>query len=230
MNAIAKSLFILPFLFVGKERSESMFNRTENFKQYTTYYPVVSVLLAINIAVYFLGFLPILGSLIYDYGLQVNYLVMQGEIWRLITSVFLHGGFFHILFNMFWLYLFGPELEKILGKARFINTYLLAGVVGNIATYFIYPLNYASLGASGAIFGIFGAFGALVYYTRKTMPMLRKMILPIIVISVITTFLQPNVNATAHIVGLLAGFLLGLFYLHPKRIVSWRKQKLRRVK
>ena len=63
-----------------------------------------------------------------------------------------------------------------------------------MATYIFYDSSYASLGASGAIFGIFGAFGALVYYTRRTMPMLRKLILPIIVISVIMTFLQPNVN------------------------------------
>lgn len=207
-----------------------MFNRTENFKQYTTYYPVVSAFLAINIVIYLLGFVPIIGTLVYDYGIQVNYLIAKGEIWRLFTSMFLHGSFLHILFNMFWLYLFGPELEKIVGKARFFNIYLLAGVVGNVATYFMYPLNYASLGASGAIFGIFGAFGALVYYTRRTMPMLRKMILPIIVISVITTFLQPNVNATAHIVGLLVGFLAGLFYLHPKNILSWRKKTLRRIK
>jgi len=95
-----------------------------------------------------------------------------------------------------------------------------------MATYLLYDSSYASLGASGAVFGIFGAFGALVYYTRRTMPMLRKLILPIIVISVIMTFLQPNVNVYAHLGGLVAGFLLGLIYLHPKRIISWRKQKM----
>lgn len=207
-----------------------MFNRTENFKQYTSYYPVVSALLAINIIIFFLDLLPGIGTLIYNYGLQANYLVAQGEIWRIFTAMFLHDGFFHILFNMFWLYLFGPELEKIVGKARFLTIYLLAGVIGNLGTFFMYPENYASLGASGAIFGVFGTFGALVYYTRRTMPMLRKMIMPIIIISVIMTFLQPNVNATAHIGGLLTGFLLGLYYLHPKRILRWRKDKIRRVK
>lgn len=208
-----------------------MFNRTENFKQYTTYYPIVSTIIAINIIVYLLRFIPIIGNVIYDLGLQINFSIANGEIWRIFTSMFLHGNFLHILFNVFWLYLFGPELEKIVGKARFFTIYLLAGVTGNIATYFFYPLNYASLGASGAIFGIFGAFGALVYYTRHTMPMLRKMILPLIVISVIMTFLQSNVNAAAHIVGLITGFILGLIYLHPKRILSWRKKNIiRRIK
>lgn len=206
-----------------------MFRRTENFKQYTTLYPVVSVIIAINLIIFLLDFVPAIGSLIYENGVFVNFLVANGEIWRIVTAVFLHGGFLHLLFNMFSLFLFGPELEKIVGKARFITIYLIAGIVGNMATFLIQPPYYASLGASGAIFGIFGAFGALIYYTRRTMPMLRQMILPIIVISVIMTFLQSNVNATAHIGGLVAGFILGLVFLHPKRLVSWRKN-LTRVK
>jgi len=208
-----------------------MFNRTENFKQYTTFYPTVSTLIAINIVVYLLRFIPGIGTMVFDLGLQINFAIANGEVWRIFTSMFLHGNFLHILFNVFWLYLFGPELEKIVGKARFITIYLLAGIIGNIATYFVNPLNYASLGSSGAIFGVFGTFGALVYYTRHTMPMLRKTILPIIIISVIMTFIQPQVNATAHIAGLVTGFVLGLIYLHPKRIISWRKNsKLRRIK
>ena len=92
----------------------------------------------------------------------------------------------------------------------------MSGIVGNTATYLLNDSSYGSLGASGAVFGIFGAFGALVYYTRRTMPMLRKLILPIIVISVIMTFLQSKVYVYIHLGGLVAGFLLGLVYLHPK--------------
>lgn len=203
-----------------------MFNRTENFKQYTTYYPVVSTLLAANLILYVLTLLPGIGTLIQNYGIQVNFFVQIGEWWRIFTAMFLHAGFMHVLFNMFSLYLFGPELERIAGKARFATIYLLSGIVGNVATYLLNDGGYASLGASGAIFGIFGAFGALVYYTRHTMPMLRKLILPIIIISVIMTFLQSNVNVYAHLGGLVTGFLLGLIYLHPKKILSWRKQKM----
>ena len=205
-----------------------MFNRTENFKQYTTYYPVVSTLLAANLILYVLTLLPGIGALILNYGIQLNYFIQIGEWWRIFTAMFLHADFMHVLFNMFSLYLFGPELERIAGKARFTTIYLLSGIVGNAATYLLNSGSYASLGASGAIFGIFGAFGALVYYTRHTMPMLRKLILPIIVISVIMTFLQPNVNIYAHLGGLATGFLLGLVYLHPKKILSWRKQRMAR--
>lgn len=203
-----------------------MFSRTENFKQYTKYYPVVSTLIAINLVLYVITILPGIGTLVRNYGIQVNFLVENGEWWRIFSAMFLHANFSHVFFNMFSLFLFGPELEKIAGKARFITIYLLSGIVGNMATYLLHESSYGSLGASGAIFGIFGAFGALVYYTRRTMPMLRKLILPIIIISVIMTFLQPDVNVYAHLGGLVAGFLLGLIYLHPKRILSWRKQKM----
>ncbi|MGE7113334.1 rhomboid family intramembrane serine protease [Lysinibacillus sp. NPDC047702] len=204
-----------------------MFSRTENFKQYTKYYPVVSTFIAINLIFYVLTILPGVGILVLNYGIQVNFLIQNGEWWRIFSAMFLHAGFLHVLFNMFSLYIFGPELEKIAGKARFITIYLLSGIVGNMATYLLLnDSSYGSLGASGAIFGIFGAFGALVYYTRRTMPMLRKLILPIIVISVIMTFIQPNVNVYAHLGGLVTGFILGLIYLHPKRILSWRKQKM----
>ena len=131
----------------------------------------------------------------------------------------------HLLFNMFSLFIFGPELEKLAGKARFLTIYLLSGIFGNIATFFLQDPDYASVGASGAIFGILGAFGALVYYTKHIMPQLRQIIVPMIVISIIMTFLQPNINTTAHIVGMIVGFLIGLSYFHPKRIVSWRKRK-----
>ncbi|MGE7842880.1 rhomboid family intramembrane serine protease [Lysinibacillus sp. NPDC093712] len=203
-----------------------MFSRTENFKQYTSYYPVVSTLIAVNLILYVLTLVPVIGELLWNYGIQVNFLVQSGEWWRVFSAMFLHANFMHVLFNMFSLFLFGPELEKIAGKARFITIYLLSGIVGNMATFMLNDGGYASLGASGAIFGIFGAFGALVYYTRRTMPMLRKLILPIIVISVIMTFLQSNVNVYAHLGGLVTGFILGLIYLHPKRILSWRKQKM----
>ena len=203
-----------------------MFSRTENFSQYIRLYPVVTVLLALNIIIHLVTFIPVIGDEVYLAGVGYNLWISEGEWWRLVTPMFLHenGGITHLLFNMFSLFIFGPELEKIAGKARFLTIYLLAGIFGNIATYFLQPLDYFSVGASGAIFGIFGAFGALVYYTKHILPQLRQIILPIIAIGVIMTFLQPNINVTAHIAGLIVGFLIGLSYFHPKRIVSWKKK------
>ena len=202
-----------------------MFIRRENFKQYIKLYPVVSSLLALNIVIHLLTLVPIFGSQLFNYGVHFNLLISEGEYWRLITPIFLHANFAHLLFNMFSLYIFGPELEQLAGKARFLTIYMLAGLVGNVATYLIHDWNYTSVGASGAIYGIFGAFGALVYYTRNFMPQLKQIIIPIIVIGVIMTFLQPQINVTAHIAGLITGFALGMVYFHPKRIAAWKKRQ-----
>jgi len=202
-----------------------MFSRTESFSQYIRLYPVVTFFLALNILIYVVTLLPFIGDPVFEAGVGVNYLISDGEWWRLLTPMFLHGGIMHLLFNMFSLFIFGPELEKIAGKARFLTIYLLSGMFANIATFFLQPPEYASVGASGAIFGILGAFGALVYYTKRILPQLRQIILPIIGVSIVMTFIQPNINTTAHIAGLAVGFLIGLSYFHPKHIGSWNKRK-----
>lgn len=202
-----------------------MFIRTETFSQYVRAYPVVTFLLALNIVIYLVTLAPFIGNQqLFLLGIGDNFLIANGEYWRLITPMFLHGSFMHLLFNMFSLFIFGPELEKIAGKARFITIYLLSGLFGNIATYFLQGPEYYHVGASGAIFGVLGAFGALVYYTKHVFPQLKQVIVPIIVIGIIMTFLGNNINATAHIAGIITGFLIGLSYFNPKRIVSWRKR------
>ncbi|MFC7685931.1 rhomboid family intramembrane serine protease [Ureibacillus sp. GCM10028918] len=202
-----------------------MFIRRENFKQFLKLYPVVSTIIAINFIVYIITMLPNIGDEIFYTGMSVNSLIGDGQWWRIITSLFLHAGFMHVLFNMFSLFLFGPELEKIAGKMRFLTIYFLAGIFGNMATFVMQDGMYASVGASGAIYGIFGAFAALVYYTRRTMPQLKQVIMPLIIISVIITFISPNINVSGHIGGLITGFLLGLSYFSPKNIIRWKQKK-----
>lgn len=199
-----------------------MFIRRESFKQFLKFYPVVSTIIGINFIIYILTIIPNIGESLFYSGMSVNYLISEGQWWRVITSIFIHAGFMHVLFNMFSLFLFGPELEKIAGKIRFLTIYLLSGIFGNVATFVFQEGLYASVGASGAIFGIFGAFAALVYYTRKTMPQLKQIILPIIIISVVITFLQKDVNIYSHLGGLVTGFLLGLSYFSPKNLLRWR--------
>lgn len=199
-----------------------MFIRNENFKQYINAYPVVAALITINLAIFIMTLIPNLGEEIFYFGVSVNGLIAQGEWWRIITAMFLHGGWMHILFNMFSLFLFGPELEQIAGKIRFLAIYFLSGIGGGLATLATQDAIYASVGASGAIFGIFGAFGAILVRYRNSLPQLRQIILPIIVISVIMTFLQTGVNATSHIGGLATGFVIGLFFFKPKPTATWR--------
>lgn len=196
-----------------------MFIRRESFSQYIRLYPVVSFLIALNIVIYIV---TSFNGRLYLLGIGFNYGIANGEWWRLVTPMFLHGGITHLLFNMFSLFIFGPELERIAGKARFITIYLLSGIFGNIAAFFLQDLDYSHVGASGAIYGILGAFGALIYYTKNVLPQLRQIILPMIIISIVMTFVQPNIDIIGHLTGLIVGFIIGLGYFHPKRIVRWR--------
>lgn len=201
-----------------------MFIRTENFKQFRTYYPVVFTIITINVIVFILTSLPLIGDKIFYSGMHVNGFVANGEIWRIVTSTFIHGGFLHLLFNMFSLFLFGPELERIAGKLRFVTIYLAGGIGGNVITYLTQDSGYATVGASGAIFGIFGAYLAILARYHRYTPQLKQVILPIVVISVILTFFQPGVNAAGHIGGLAFGFLAGIIYFDQKRMMRWRNR------
>lgn len=192
-----------------------MFVRNESFSDFVRFYPVVTILFVTHIILYLLMLIPLsIGDLVFEHLVGVNLLVAKGEIWRLVTPIFLHKGFAHLLFNSFSLILFGPGLERILGKGRFFFVYLSAGVLANIATFFIKPLTYIHLGASGAIFGLFGYYIAMIVFQKNSLSQSdRQIIVPIAVIGVIMTFIQPNINITAHLFGLLAGFLLGGFAL-----------------
>lgn len=84
--------------------------------------------------------------------------------WQLVTYMFLHGGFFHLLFNMFALWMFGMELENLWGSRKFLIYYLLCGLGGGVANLLVGMLMEQALptvGASGAVFGVLTAFGFL---------------------------------------------------------------------
>lgn len=188
-----------------------MFVRTESFKEFIRYYPMISIIIAIHIILYLLSALPILpaGWLMERFA-GVNLYIVNGEYWRLITPIFMHNGFAHVLFNSFSLVLFGPVLERLLGKGKFILLYLTAGVAANLATLLIEPLTYIHVGASGAIFGLFGFFASIIVFRKDLLSQANKqLIITITVIAVIMTFMQSNINITAHLFGLLAGFLIG---------------------
>ncbi|MGD6850209.1 rhomboid family intramembrane serine protease [Rossellomorea aquimaris] len=188
-----------------------MFVRTESFSQFLRFYPIISVIVFIHIALYLVSALPIFPQLwVYEQLAGVNLFIKEGEWWRLVSPIFVHLGFAHLLFNSFSLVLFGPPLEKLLGKAKFIGLYLASGVFANIITYVIKPLTYSHVGASGAIFGLFGFYIAMIllknhFITRES----RQIIIPIVVIGVIMTFMQSGINITAHIFGLIGGFVIG---------------------
>jgi len=130
----------------------------------------------------------------------------------------MHSGFSHVLFNSFSLVLFGPALERMIGPFRFTWIYLLTGILANIATLLLEPLTFTHVGASGAIFGLFGFYiGIIVFRKHVFSKENSQLLITITVISIIMTFLQPNINITAHLFGLLSGFLIGAFSFRNKK-------------
>src|SRR5262249_16788210 len=96
------------------------------------------------------------------FGLMPVLVTKRFFVWQFLTAMFMHGSFWHILFNMLGLFFFGPELEWLWGKKRFLSVYLGIGI---LAYLFVYLLNIYSttvtIGASGAVYGVLGAYAAL---------------------------------------------------------------------
>jgi membrane associated rhomboid family serine protease len=122
----------------------------------------------------------------------------------------MHAGFAHMLFNSFSLVLFGPALEQLLGRTKFTLLYLATGIAANVATLTLEPLTYTHVGSSGAIFGLFGFYIAIIVFRKAMLSRENSQtIMTIAIIGVVMTFVQSNINITAHIFGLIAGFLVG---------------------
>jgi rhomboid protease GluP len=196
-----------------------MFTRTESFREFLRLYPIVSFIITIHIILYLLSILPFFpNQWFYETFSGVNLYIMEGQIWRLITPTFMHSGFSHMLFNSFSLVLFGPPLERMLGKGRFLFVYLVSGLIANIATLLLEPLTFIHVGSSGAIFGLFGYYISILIFRKRWMTKeSSQIILTLCAVSLIMTFIQPNINITAHLFGLIGGFLLGCIPYFNKR-------------
>ncbi|MCK9268366.1 MAG: rhomboid family intramembrane serine protease [Alkaliphilus sp.] len=141
------------------------------------------------------------------------FVAMYGEYYRLITSIFIHIGITHMFFNGYALYIFGPQIERLLGPKKFLLFFLLTGVGGNLAT-FLFNFNSISAGASGSLFGILGAFLYLVHRHRDMVtPGGRRQIFSLITINLILTFVVPSISTTAHLGGLAMGYLLSYIFI-----------------
>jgi membrane associated rhomboid family serine protease len=136
--------------------------------------------------------------------------VAAGEYYRLITSAFLHGSVFHLLLNMYALYVFGPILEGALGRIRFTVLYFLSALGGSAVSYAFANPAQPSLGASGAVFGLLGAF--LVINRRLGRDNTAVMIL--LAINVAYGFVVPRIDWRAHLGGLVTGALVALAFAY----------------
>lgn len=132
--------------------------------------------------------------------------VVNGEYYRLITGIFMHGGILHLLFNMYALYIIGMQLESFVGKAKYLTIYLLSGLAGSMLSIF-FSSGY-SVGASGAIFGLMGALLYFGYHYRAYLgTTLKSQIIPLIVLNLLLGFTMSGIDNWAHIGGLIGGVL-----------------------
>lgn len=188
-----------------------MFIRHErSIKEFMKLYPIVSTIIIINLSLWLISFLQLgIATDIREFGIGVNLFVAQGEYWRLVTPIFLHGGTMHALFNSFALVLFGPALEQMIGKYKFIFFYLGAGIIGNIGTYIFAPLIYVHLGASGSVYGLFGAYMFMALFRKRLIDQdSSQMIMVIFGVGVLMSVIGPNINISAHLAGFAGGFIL----------------------
>ena len=131
--------------------------------------------------------------------------VAHGEWWRLVTSMFLHVGFFHLAVNMYSLYFAGTILEQLVGWWRFLLLYFIAGLAG-AAGALVYSPNVPTVGASGAIFGILGALFVL---ERRGVINTGGQIAGLIVLNLVITFVFSSyISVGGHVGGLIGGVIL----------------------
>lgn len=148
----------------------------------------------------------------------------ETQPWRLLTTALVHSqnSFFHILFNMYALFIFGRMLELAIGRWRFLALYVLSAIGGSVAVLLLSPLTPV-VGASGAIFGLFGAF----FVINRGLGGNSTQLLVLLGINLVIGFL-PGVNIAwqAHLGGLLAGALVGLVLMKTRRRDLQRRQWL----
>jgi len=207
-----------------------MNNSYRPFGGFSALPPVIKNLLIINVAVFFLQMIAsnlMLGGKPLWYVMNMWFAlnpISEGfnfQIWQLITYQFMHGDFWHIFFNMIMLWMFGMEIENILGSKKFLYYYLICGVAAGLAQLFIAPIfsNPApTIGASGAVYGVLIAF-ALMFPDRYILliippiPIKAKYMIGFLLV---IEFLSVNsahstIAHLAHLGGALAGFLFIMF-------------------
>lgn len=193
-------------------------SRKEKFVAYWKKAPYVSIsLIVINLVLCFCCIAD--PKLFYGKGCVGLSYIMQGEVYRLITAMFLHGSLDHFFSNMLLLYFLGDILENKIGRIRFTVLYLLTGVIGNIMSCFyeyVADINYISFGASGAVFGLIGMLFYMVMNRDERIRVSMPAMIFMVIYSIYSSFAEVQVNVAAHLGGLLSGMLL-MFVFYPRR-------------
>lgn len=173
---------------------------------------ITNILIALCLIVFFATILyggnplGINNFILYIFGANLKEAVIGGQIYRLITSTFLHVSIFHLLFNMYALFIIGNQLEMYIGKFKFLCVYIISAISGSLLSCIF--TQGLSVGASGAIFGLLGSLLYFGYHFRLYLgSVLKTQIIPLILLNLLLGFMDPKIDNAAHIGGLIGGYL-----------------------
>lgn len=193
------------------KRNEAKSNEAEKIfkrKNPTVTYGIIFICILMFILMYIFGDGSEDNYTLLLFGANLDVLTKGGDYYRLVTSMFLHIGIWHLFVNMYSLYVLGKEVENTLGRRKYLIIYLLSGIAGSILSL-AFNHNIICAGASGAIFGIMGAILYFGYYYRAYLgSTIINSILPVIILNLIIGFLDTGIDNAAHIGGLVGGILL----------------------
>ena len=185
---------------------------------------VTLILIAINVLMYLISAFMAKNILDIDVytlvklGGKVGAYVDAGQYWRLLTCMFLHGGLIHLVFNMYALFVLGPQIERLFGRVKFIIIYFASGLSSSLFSYIFGPKWVVSNGASGAIFGLLGALlvFALKEKNRVNRNVLNNLIF-IVILNLVIGFSSNSIDNLGHIGGLVLGAVLSYVFLVTKK-------------
>lgn len=208
-------------LFLKLTNEINMKNQVENEKAeeiFSKKRPVITyALILINLIMFIItaldsnDFFNISTNTIYKYGglVSVDYLSSISDYMRIFTSGFLHAGFIHFIFNMYALYVIGPQIESFFGKFKYTIIYIGSLIFGNLLSLLFLNGNVISCGASGAIFGLLGSLLYFGYHYRVYLSdVIKSQIIPLIAINLLIGIMLSGINVIAHIGGLIGGYLV----------------------
>ena len=214
-NVILCDNSCLPLKNIFENHWKSNKEKNESIKKYFKYKVITLIIIGINMVMFL--FTAVLSGSIFDissrvllkYGGKVNVLIENGEVWRLLTSAFLHAGLIHITANMYSLYIIGPEIEQIYGSVRYLLVYLFSCITASLLSYYMNP-HSLSVGASGGIFGLMGALIVFSIIERKRLnKKYLSSLLQVVAVNLFIGFSIIGIDNYAHIGGLIGGALMG---------------------
>ena len=231
LNSLPINFLLLKMLINNEDKKTYLHYKrkvlTQNLvdKHMQRFTPITYTLILINIVIWLCMILYLnrfSDVKLLEIGGLVHFNVVHGEWYRLISSMFLHFNFEHILMNMLSLFSFGKIVESIIGSWRMLIIYIISGLYGNFVSL-SFNTTTISVGASGAIFGLIGSIFVIMYLSKNfNKKMIGQLLIALFVLIVFSLFMS-NINIMAHLGGFISGVLITLigYYFKTQRSLFW---------